>query len=161
MRQRVTRFLLVVLIAALATGCGGRARRFGDGSWYGKVASVNVTQRTLTFAPACRLNSAGRWIAVSRVPAAIAVSPRADLEIYYRPNGNAAEGHGQSVDLPQLADTARHGRLPDNPPRWYMTVRHHAAVSVEEDSGISSRGKADQRTFACVWSRSTRLFVSR
>jgi hypothetical protein len=39
-RQRVTRFLLVVLIAALAMGCGGRAGRFGDGSWYGKVASV-------------------------------------------------------------------------------------------------------------------------
>lgn len=156
------RLLLVALIAALAPACGGGARRLADGSWYGKIVSVDVAQRTLRFAPACRFSESGRWIAVpdsSRVPAAVRLSTHADLEIYYRPNGNVAEGHGQSADLKQIADVALRGRLPDSPPGWFVTVRDRAAVSVEEDSRVRSSGKADRRTFACVWSRSTQAFV--
>jgi hypothetical protein len=118
----------------------------------------------MTFAPACRLSKSGRWIAVpatSRVPVVVPLSPRADLEIYYRPNGNAAEGHGQSADLKQFADVALRGHLPDSPPGWFVTVRDRKAVWVEEDSGVRSSGKADRRTFECVWSRSAQAFVSR
>lgn len=164
MRRGLRRLLPVALIASVAAGCGGHPRRLDDGSWYGKVVTVDGAQRTLTFAPACRFSKSGRWIAVpatSRVPAAVTVSPRPDLEIYYRPNGNVAEGHLQSADLKQFADVARHTHLPDFPPGWFITVRDRAAVSVEEDSGISSSEQADQRTYACVWSRGTRAFVSR
>jgi hypothetical protein len=162
--EYVRRLLLAALFASLASGCGGGPRRLGDSSWYGKVVTVNIAERTLTFAPACRFSKSGRWSAVpatSRVPAAVPLSPRADLEIYYRPHGNVAEGHGQSADLKQFADVALRSRLPDSPPGWFVMVRDRAAVSVEEDSGLRSSGKADRRTFACVWSRSTAAFVSR
>jgi hypothetical protein len=161
--QHLCWLLLVALTASLATGCGGGTRRVGDGSWYGKVVKVDVAQRTLTFAPACRFSRSGRWIAVpapSRVPAAVPLSSRADLEIYYRPKGKGAKGHGQSADLTQLADVVRRGHLPASPPGWFVRVRNRVAVSVDEDSGIRSSGKADRRTFACVWSRSTQAFVS-
>ena len=161
MYEHAHRLFFVALIAALAAACGGGARDLADGSWYGKVVSVDVAQRTLRFAPACRFSESGRWIAVpdsSRVPA-VRVSPHADLEIYYRPNRNVGEGHGQSADLKQVADVALPGRLANSPPGWFITVRDRAAVSVEEDSGVRSSGKADRRTFACVWSRSTQAFL--
>jgi hypothetical protein len=126
--------------------------------------TVNVPHRQLTFAPACTLGKSGRWIAVpegSRDQVTAPISPHPDLAIYYRPNGNAAQGHGQSVGLTKLADVALHGRLPHFPPGWFVTVRDRTVVSVEEDSGIRSSGKADRQTFACVWSSSTQAFVSR
>jgi hypothetical protein len=162
--ERVGRLLLVALIALLMTGCGGDPRRLGEGSWYGKVVAVNIAQRTLTFAPACRLSKSGRWIAVPaarHVPAVVRLAEHADLQIYYRPSGNPAEGHGQGAELKEFADVALRGRLPHFPPGWFVTVRDDAAVSVEEDSGVRSSGTADRRKFACVWSRSTRRFVSR
>jgi hypothetical protein len=155
---------VVALVASLATGCGGTPRQLDDGSWYGKVVTVDVEQRTLTFAPACRLGASGRWIAVPakrRAPVVVPLSRRADLQIYYRPSGNAAEGHSQSADLKRFADVARSGRPPDFPPGWFVSVRDGAAVSAEEDSGITSSGKADRRTFACVWSGDTQAFVRR
>ena len=164
MYQRICRLLLIALVASLATGCGGDSRRLGNGSWYGKVVAVNVAQRTLTFVPGCRFSKSKRWNAVpatSRVPVAVTLSPRADWTIYCRPNGNGAEGHAKSADLKHLADAALHGHLPNFPPGWFVTVRDRTAVSLEEDSGIRSPGQADQQTFACVWSRSTRVFVSR
>jgi hypothetical protein len=124
---------------------------------------VDVAQRTLRFAPACRLSESGRSILVpesSRVPATVRVSPEAELEIYYRADGNVADGHGQSTDLEQLADVAVRGRLPVFPPGWFVKVRNGAAVSVQEDSGVRSSGKADRRTFACAWRRSTQAFVA-
>lgn len=125
---------------------------------------MNVPHRQLTFAPACTFGKSGRWIAVpvgSRDQVTATISPHADLEIYYRPNGNVAEGHAQSVGLTKLADVALHGHLPDFPPGWFVTVRDRTVVSVEEDSGVRSSGRADKRAFACVWSRSTQAFVSR
>jgi hypothetical protein len=139
-------------------------RRLGEGSWYGKVLAVNVAQRRLTFAPACRFSRSRRWIAVqgnSRVPAAVPLAPRAQFQIYYRPKGNPAEGHGQPSDLKQFATVALRGHLPHFPSGWFVTVRDHAAVSVEQNSEVKSSGRADRQTFACVWSRSTRLFVSK
>jgi hypothetical protein len=148
-------------IPSLTIGCGGDQRRLGDGSWYGKVVAVNVSKRTLTFAPACRFSKSRRWTATSRVPAAVTLSRRADVEIYYRPNGSPAQGHGQSAELSTFADVALHGRSPASPPGWFVTVREGAAMSVEQDSGVTSSGKADRQTFACVWSRSTRRFLGR
>jgi hypothetical protein len=151
-------------LALVVAGCsGGRSRRLADGQWYGKLTAVNVAEGNLTFAPACRFNELGRWIAVahdSRAPTVIAVSPRADLAIYYRPR-DPARGHGQPADLTLLADVVLHGRLPTSPPGWFVTVRDGAAVLVEEDSGVRSSGKADKRAFACVWSARTQAFVSR
>jgi hypothetical protein len=153
---------LIALVAALATGCGGQSPRIVDGDLYGKVVAVNVADRKLTFAPVCRLSKSGRWIALpvsSRTRVTATISPQASLEVYYRPNGNAAEGNGQSVNLRQIAEVALDGHLPDFPPGWFVTVRDDAVVSVEEDSGVRSSGEADKRTFACVWSRSTQAFV--
>src|ERR671936_245057 len=94
----VRQLVLVSFLAALLAGCGGaRSTILGDGSWYGKVVSVDVARRTMMFTPACRL-SAGRWIAVpasNRVPKTVALARSADLEIYFRPGGDLAAGHGQ------------------------------------------------------------------
>jgi len=157
------RLALVALVTFVAPSCGGHAQRLADGRWYGKVVAVDVAHRNVTFAPACRFSGAGRWISVPtgrRVAAVAHLSTDADLEIYYRPNGNAARGHGQRSGLAQLAEVALHGDHRDFPPGWFVTVRNRAAVSVQEDSGVRSTGKADRRTFACIWSRSTRAFVS-
>jgi hypothetical protein len=163
-RRHIRRLVLIALAASLAAGCGGDSRQLGNGSWYGNVVAVNVQQKTLTFLPVCRFDEPGRWVAVpaaSRVPTSVTLAPRADLGIYYRPNGNAAEGRGQSATLELLADVALHGSLPVRPPGWLVTIQEGAGVSVSEDSGIRSSGKADRRTFACVWSRSTQALVSR
>jgi hypothetical protein len=157
--KRAGGLLVVSLIPSLTIGCGGDQRRLGDGYWYGKVVAVNVSKRTLTFAPACRFSRSRRWTATSRVPAAVTLSRRADVEIYYRPNGNPAQGHGQSADLSTFADVALHGRSPAF--GWFITVREGAAMSVEQDSGITSSGKTDRQTFTCVWSRSTWRFLGR
>jgi hypothetical protein len=159
--KSVSRLLVVCLIPSLTIGCGGDQRRLGDGSWYGKVVAVNVSKRTLTFAPACRFSQSRRWTATSRVPAALTISRRADVEIYYRPNGNPAQGHGQTAGLSTFAAVALRGRSPASPPGWFVTVREGAATSVEQDSGITSAGKTDRQTFACVWGRSTRRFLGR
>lgn len=148
MPRRIGRLLSVVLIVSLAAGCGGRSRRLDDGRWYGKIVAVDVAHRRLTFAPACELGESKRWIAV---PAGSRVATT---------NGNAAQGRGQSSDLTQVAEVAVRRHDPDFPPGWFVTVRDRAAASVQEDSGIRSSGKADGRTFACVWSRRTRAFVS-
>lgn len=163
MLRHVGRCFSVALAVSLATACGGESPGLSDGVWYGKVVAVNVPDRQLTFAPACTFKS-GRWIAVPvgrRDQVTATISPHADLAIYFRPNGDAAAGHGQSVGLTQLADVALHGRLPRFPPGWSVTVRDRTVVSVEQNSGIRSTGKADKRTFACIWSRSTQAFVSR
>lgn len=154
---------LVALVAPLVAGCGGHSGRLGDGQWYGKLVSVDVAHQRLTFASACNLNESGRWMSVTghnRAEVVVALAPHSELEIYFRPSGDAAAGHGQRADLAQLADVALRGRLPDFPPGWFVTLRDGAAVSVAEDSGIRSSGKADKRTFACVWSARTRAFVS-
>jgi hypothetical protein len=162
--ERVGRVLLAAVIASLAAGCGEHSRRLRDGSWYGKVVTVDVRQRTVAFAPACRLSESRRWVAVpatTRAPVAVAMSPRAKLQIYFRPGGNAAAGHPERVDLRHFADVALHGHLPAFPPGWFMTIEDRAAASVREDTGIRSSGKAEQRRYACVWSRSTQRFVRR
>jgi hypothetical protein len=143
------RSILIVLsiILALAATCGGDSRRLADGRWYGKVVGVDVARRAFAFAPACHLDRSGRWTAVrdrSRDPIKAPIARDAALEIYFRPAGNPAAGHQQSVALAPLADTAFHGRLPDSPPGWFVTVRDEAVVSVEEDSGIRSSDKAGQ-----------------
>lgn len=159
MRKRIGPLRLVALVALIATACGGRhPQRLGEGLWYGKFIAINVPQRTTTFASACQF-SHGRWIATRRDSTATAVSPHADLEIYFRPGGRAAGGHAQSADLKLLSDVALHRRAPDSPPGWFVRVRDHVAVSISEDSGVHSSGRADQRTFACLWSRSTSAFV--
>jgi Tol biopolymer transport system component len=146
--------LISVATGAIANG------QLSDGSWYGKVVRADVALRALTFAPACRLSAARRWVpATGRAPVKLPLAPIASLAIYYRPNGAIAKGHSQTAGWKQLADVAEHGHLPAFPPGWFLTVRHGAAVSIEEDSGIRSAGPAEQRRNACVWSRSTRLFV--
>jgi hypothetical protein len=108
------------------------------------------------------LTESGRWVAVSnRARVTLALAGHPDLEIYFRPSGDASAGHGQRADLRHFADVVTNGRLPDFPPGWFVTVRGGAAASVAEDSGIRSTGKADKRTFACVWSDETQAFVSR
>lgn len=148
-------------------GCRGESvrndgnRRLRDGSWFGKVVRANVARRTLTFAPACRLSLSGRWVpTATRGPRTVVLAPHAELTIYYRPNGDAAAGHSQTADWKLLADVAEFGRLPSHPPGWFITLRNRAAVSIDEDSGISSSGTADRRRLACVWSRATRAFVN-
>jgi hypothetical protein len=160
-RQRAGLLLLVALIPSIATACGGRhPQRRGEGFWYGKFIAISIPQRTTTFVPACRFSD-GRWIATRRDTIETTVSPHADLEIYFRPRGSPAAGHVQSAELKLLSAVALHGRPPDSPPGWFVKVRNHVAVSVSEDSGVGSSARADQRTFACVWSSSTRAFVSR
>jgi hypothetical protein len=156
------RLLLMVLLASVAAGCGGHSRRLADGDWYGKIVAVDVAHRTVTLAPACRSVQSTGWIDVQardRVATSVLLSRRADLEVYYRPGGNAARGHGQPSDLTQLADVASRHHDPDFPPGWFVTVRDRVGVSVHEDSGVRSAGTAEKRKFACVWSRSTRAFV--
>ena len=156
------RLSLAALVAALLAGCGGHSRKLNDGHWYGKLVSVDVAHRRLDFAPACNLTESGRWVAVSnRARVTLALAGHPDLEIYFRPSGDASAGHGQRADLRHFADVVTNGRLPDFPPGWFVTVRGGAAASVAEDSGIRSTGKADKRTFACVWSDETQAFVSR
>jgi hypothetical protein len=143
------------LVAALLAGCGGHSRRLGDGQWYGRLVSVDVTHRRLTVDPACNLNESGSWTAVKeRAQFVVALASHPELQIYVRPGGDAAAGHGQKTELTQFADTAAH-----DPAGWFVALRDGAAVSVEEDSGIRSSGKADKRTFACVWSTRTQAFV--
>lgn len=163
-----TQFLISWVFRSMASftlGCGGDPlgghgdRRLRDGSWYGKVIGANVEHRTLTFAPTCRLSGSGRWVLASRAPVVLTLAPHATLAIYFRPNGNAAEGHSQPADWKLLADVAQHGRLPSFPPGWFITLQNDAAVSIEEDSGIRSSGRTDQQRHACLWSRSTRDFV--
>jgi hypothetical protein len=163
MYRRLGGPILVALIAAFATGCGGRSPGVDDGDWYGKVVRVNVPHRKVTFEAACRLSKSGRWMALpvnSRAQVTATIAPHAHLQIYYRPSGNLAWGHGQSAGLPMLADVALHGQLPDFPPGWFVTVRDGAVVTLNEDSGLRSSGRADQRRFACVSSRGTQAFVS-
>ena len=153
--------LTVVLV--LAVGCGGTHGQPRDGAWYGRLGAISVQDRTLSFAPACRLGKTHRWLAIpagDRRPFTISLASRARLEIYYRPRGDPAAGHGQPSELGQIADAASKGP-PDFPPGWFLTVDGNRAVAVTEDSGITSSGQLDRRTHACVWSRSTRLFVSR
>jgi hypothetical protein len=158
-RQRIEPLLFVALVALISTACGGpHPQRLGEGLWYGKFIAIDAPQRTTTFTPACRF-SHGRWVATRRDSTATAISPHADLEIYFRPGGRAAGGHAQSADVKLLSDVALHGRAPDSPPGWFVRVRDHVAVAIWEDSGVHSSGRADQRTFACLWSRSTSAFV--
>jgi hypothetical protein len=163
MRRTLVLGLLAFAVTGVASSSPGRSdppRRLRDGIWYGKIVSVNVAQRRLTFAPACRLNDKGRWIAVAdRSRTTVSVSRHAALATYYRPNGDASRGHGQEADLRELADVARHGRLPDFPQGWFVKTHQRLAVSVEEASGVRSSGTADRRTFACVWSAATQAFV--
>jgi hypothetical protein len=161
--RRALIVLAVVLVLA-APGCGGHSRPLADGEWYGKLSAVNVAHRALSFAPACSLDRSGRWIAVadrSADPITVGIAPKADLEVYFRPNGETAAGHAQPAGLRLLADVASHGRNPNSPPGWFVSARDGVAVSVQEDSGIRSSGKADKQTFACVWSASTQAFVNR
>jgi hypothetical protein len=158
----IRRLTLGVLVAAVLAACGAHSRGLSDGQYYGKLVSVDIAHRRLNFAPACNLNASGRWATVatsSRTPITLDIAAHPDLEIYLRPSGNVATGHVQGADLRQLADVAAHGRLPDFPPGWFLTVRNSTAVSVAEDSGIRSSGNADKRTFACVWSDRTQTFV--
>jgi hypothetical protein len=148
----------VAVTAAVAAGCGGDAP-LADGRWYGKAVAVDVAERRLTFAPACKFDRS-RWVDVddrSRVDIEIALG--AELGIYFRPGGNAAAGHGQQADLAQLEDWLEGGPGPSSPPGWFVVVRDGAAVSVEQSSGIRSSGRADRRTFACIWSERTDMFV--
>lgn len=157
-----TRILALALgIAAVLAGCGGSSPKLGDGQWYGKLVSVDVAKQELEFAPACHLNRSGRWVVGgAEEPFTVGLAAHPSLAVYFRPGGEASQGHGQSADLPQLARIAAHGRLPDFPPGWFVTVRGGEVASVVEDSGIQSSGAADRRTFACVWSKRTRAFVS-
>jgi hypothetical protein len=153
--------VLAVVIAALLTGCGGSPRTLGDGQWYGKLTSVDVSQRRLEFAPVCRLTRPGwRWAvrdAEQRFTVPVAAHP--DLSIYVRPDGNISEGHGQSTYLRLLAGSAAHGPDPDSPPGWFVTVRNGAVTYVAEDSGLRSSDPSDKRGNACVWSRRTQAVV--
>ncbi len=136
---------LAVVTAALLAGCGGSSPKLGDGRWFGKLVSVDVADRRLEFAPACRLSRSGRWVpggGEARFTTALAAHP--DLEIYFRPNGEVSAGHGESAGLRQLAQIAAHGRLPEFPPGWFVTVRSGAVTSVAEDSSLRSTGKADK-----------------
>jgi hypothetical protein len=158
--MRFTGLVIATSVVPLAlTGCGN-SHRLGDGRWYGKLVSVSVAHRTLTFAPACKFRS-GRYTAVAdRSGVAVPIALRAPLAIYFRPGGNVVAGHGQPVDVAQLAaDIAAHPGLPDSPPGWFVTVRAGAAVDVAEDSGITSSDPNDERTFGCVWSPATQAFV--
>ena len=150
---------LAVVTVALLAGCGGSLRTLGDGQWYGKLVSVDVAGRRLEFAPACRSRS-NRWVAgggEQRFTVGLAAHP--GVFVYYRPNGEVSAGHGQSAGLRQLAQIAAHGRLPDFPSGWYVTVRRGVVAFVAEDSGLRSSGKSDRRNNACVWSRRTQAFV--
>jgi hypothetical protein len=159
--RSVRSLTLAALSTALLAGCGGHARKLGDGQWYGKIESVDVAHRRLDFAPACHRNESGSWGSApdgARVTIALAGHP--NLEIYVRPGGDASAGHEQSADLRRIADVVAHGHLPSFPPGWFVAVRGGTPVSVAEDSGVRSSGKPDERTFACVWSRKTQAFVS-
>ena len=101
-----------------------------DGEWYGKIVSVSVSRRTLMFAPACRGSAT---VPVSERGAESLLIAHADLEIYYRPGGKVVGGHVQAASLKLLASVAAHGRLPDFPPGWFVTVKGGAVISVRED----------------------------
>jgi hypothetical protein len=144
----VTRKVVVAIcVCVAATACGGRrAPHLADGSWYGNAVTVDVGRRTLAFAPTCRLGRS-RWVAIRRpTRSTVPIARRADLEIYFRPNGSVARGHGQPAGLRELARAAADAPSPASPAGWFVTVRHGVAVSVEESSGIRSADPA----VACV-----------
>jgi glycosyltransferase involved in cell wall biosynthesis len=148
-----------LLLAALLAGCGGSSRRLGDGQWYRKLVTVDVAHWRMKFAPACIVR-AGRWVAADgREPMTVGVTAHPSLAIYFRPNGDASEGHGQPADMRLLAGAVAEGPDADSPPGWFVRVRRGSVVSVAQDSGLRSAGKADKRTFACVWSKRTQAFV--
>lgn len=147
------------LVVVLLAGCGGRTRALGDGDWYGKLVSVDVARREITFAPACDFADR-RWTTAhrdERVVLPLADRPR--LMVHFRPGGSAVSGHGQPATLRLLARVAAHGHLPDFPPGWYVMVRRGKAALVQEDSGLESTGTADRATFACIWSARTKGLV--
>jgi hypothetical protein len=157
--SRLRTIILALVIAALLAGCGGSSRTLGDGQWYGKLVSVDVSGRRVEFAPAC-FSTRRRWVARrGEGQFTIGLAEHPSLAIYYRPNGEASAGHGQGADLGQLARIAAGGRLPDFPPGWFITVRGGGVASVVEDSGLRSGDPADKRTNVCIWSRQTRAFV--
>ena len=149
---------LTLVAAALLSGCGGNSGALGDGQWFGKLVSVDVSNRRLEFAPVCRLMRAGRWTA-QRGHAAFAVGLAAhpSLEIYYRPGGKVSAGHAQYADLGRLARIAAGGRLPDFPPGWFIAVRGGRVAAVAEDSGLREFSPAVKRKLACVLSAARRF----
>jgi hypothetical protein len=150
--------LLAVSTAAASAEKSSHIPPLTDGRWYGKVVAVDVRSRDLLFEPACVLRS-NRWTSVERSQRAVHLATGADLVIYFRPGGNAVAGHVQSATLRELMPVALHGRLPDFPSGWFLTVSHGVGGSLQEDSGARSSGEADQRTFACIWSPQTQVFV--
>jgi hypothetical protein len=157
----VRAIVLAVVAAALLAGCGGSSPKLGNGRWYGKLISVDASGRRLEFAPACRFARSGRWVSGGgKARFTVGLSAHPDLAIYFRPGGKVSAGHGQSAGgLGQLGRIAAAGPNRDFPPGWFVTVRNGAVVSVVEDSGLQSSGKAARRTFACVWSKRTQAFV--
>jgi len=123
--------------------------------WFGKLVSVDVGHRQLAFIPACKFKSGRFHASASRARIVLSLGAHPELEIYFRPGGNAEAGHGQAADLRELADVVIHGRLPDFPPGWFLTVRRGRVVAVEENSGLTSSDPGDKRIFACVWNART------
>src|SRR5205814_8409647 len=66
------------------------------------------------------------------IPLIVRIYRRADLSISFRPSGRPEAGHFQTASLAMLKDIAEHGRLPDFPPGWWVTVEGGKAVSVQE-----------------------------
>jgi hypothetical protein len=84
----------------------------------------------------------------------VPITKGADLEIYFRPSGSVEAGHIQRANLALLKHVAEHGRLPDFPPGWFVTVERGVAVSVDEDSGLRESSKG------CISAGTTHVFVS-
>ena len=153
--------LLGVLV--VLPSCGGdKERGLDDGFWFGAVREASISQRTVTFAPVCRLGGR-RWLAVDldkRRARRLRLSPDPKLQIYFRPDGSAARGHGQTVDIRGLAGVIGRTGTRSFPPGWWVVVRDGRASVIAEDSGVRSTGQADRRTFACIWNRHTQRFVT-
>ena len=62
------------------------------------------------------------------IPLIVRIYRRADLSISFRPSGRPEAGHFQTASLAMLKDIAEHGRLPDFPPGWWVTVEGGKAV---------------------------------
>lgn len=142
----------LIVAACVANAAGAAEGDLSAGAWYGKIVSVNARTRSIVFAPAC--GPSGVVPLAGRVPVVMRIVKNADVEIYYRPGGSVEAGHVQFADLALLKSIAEHGRLPDFPPGWFVSVKDGAAVSIDEDSGIR------RSAAGCISSASTFAFVN-
>ena len=109
-----------------------------DGTYWGDISAVDATNHIVTFIPKCHAAGTSGPTPInanSSQQVRLVIGPGTTLSLYYRPNGDPAQGHIQQTDLAGIAGAAA-GGMPDFPPGWIVLVRDGATVDFREESGI-------------------------